>query len=370
MRARPHTPGRTRCEPGPHTPVPCHTPHASSAPHTGTHLVCAWPYTPGRTRCELGPIHRQQQDEDPCAPEHVLQFPGPGIPQTHRWSCSSQPDPGRRGGARRGCSPMREGSTGEDNKGWGKQCRERAAQNTPDSLSVAGLRSKTTLDSMICTTILRGRENHTHTHTHVRVHKHTPSGSRTWKPMGPSCNSQTNFCVGSVRNLALHCTRRSLQGERNKETTSQACGWGLMKDCFASHKPSPLGLLQPHPQRENSAQRQTQPTNEPVCGRGMQPGGSAQKNSHENNCLFLTHSTWSPDVFLLEELSTIVHTDQHTHCPPIQSRGHTALFEVVFTSVTQSYFLTSASKFNIEPNGGICDVSTKTNSASPNVEVS
>ncbi len=42
--------------------------------------------------------------------------------------------------------------------------------------------------------------------------------------------------------------------------------------------------------------------------------------------------------------------------------------EGVFTLVTRSHFLTSASKFNIEPNSGIFDVSADNYRASPNVE--
>ncbi len=41
---------------------------------------------------------------------------------------------------------------------------------------------------------------------------------------------------------------------------------------------------------------------------------------------------------------------------------------LVFTLVTRGRFLTSASKFNIEPNGGIFDVSAKNERASPNVK--
>ncbi len=40
----------------------------------------------------------------------------------------------------------------------------------------------------------------------------------------------------------------------------------------------------------------------------------------------------------------------------------------VFTLVTRGHFLTSASKFSVEPNGGIFDVSLKFDRASPNVE--
>ncbi len=44
------------------------------------------------------------------------------------------------------------------------------------------------------------------------------------------------------------------------------------------------------------------------------------------------------------------------------------VFEAVFTFVTRSVFLTSASKLTIEPNGGSFDVSPENNRASPNVK--
>ncbi len=42
--------------------------------------------------------------------------------------------------------------------------------------------------------------------------------------------------------------------------------------------------------------------------------------------------------------------------------------QAVFTLVTRGHVLTPASKFNIEPNGGMFDVSTENDHTSPNVK--
>ena len=44
------------------------------------------------------------------------------------------------------------------------------------------------------------------------------------------------------------------------------------------------------------------------------------------------------------------------------------VFTLVTRDVTRGRFLTSASKFNVEPIGGILDVRTKMHHASPNVK--
>ena len=72
---------------------------------------------------------------------------------------------------------------------------------------------------------------------------------------------------------------------------------------------------------------------------------------------------------------THTHTHTHTRARARCSRGthryalRPSLGKVVFTLVTRGHFLTSASKFNIEPNGRIFDVSPENDCTSPNVKI-